>query len=56
MNTTLSEYLLQLLAEIETELNTDSNLDIATAHHYGSKLDQLACEIIENTDYSTTTF
>ena len=56
MNTTLSDYLVNMITKIAHEINTDEKIDIATAHHYGTQLDSLMCEIINNTDYSTLPF
>ena len=56
MNTTLSDHLLEIITKIADEINNDGKIDIATAHHYGTQLDSLMCEIIDNTDYSTLLF
>lgn len=56
MNTTLSNYLLEIITKIADEINNDENIDYTTANHYGCKLDTLMCEIIDNTDYSTLPF
>ena len=52
MNTITSNYLLELITEVITEMNNDSSIDLTTANYYGEMLEHVQSEIIDNTDYS----